>query len=120
MALHTDTPIHKTAYDLLGVVVAAARNMPRDVKLLIGGKLRDELLELFEHIYQANVAADKVPHIDQVRKRIQGVEVLLRLARDMRFIGTPVYGTAVSLTQSIGKQATAWRKHYTASHPPVA
>lgn len=119
MALHTDIQIHKTAYDLLAVVVAAVRNMPRDVKVLVGGKIRDELLDVFEHIYQANVARDKVPHIEAVRQRIQGVEVLLRLSRDMRFIATPAYASAVKLTQSIGKQATAWR-NYSATHPPVA
>ena len=119
MGLHTDTEIHKTAYDLLAVVVSAARNMPRDVKLLVGGKIRDELLEAFDHIYEANVARDKVPHIDGVRRRMQRVELLLRQSRDMRFISTPAYAAAVHLTQSIGRQATAWRK-YSATHPPVA
>lgn len=119
MGLHTDTPIHKTAYDLLGVVVALSRNMPRDVKLLTGGKIRDELLEVFEHIYQANKAQDKVPHIEDVRRRILRVEILLRLSRDMRFIDTDAYARAARLTESIGRQATAWRK-YSATHPPVA
>lgn len=119
MGLHTDIEIHKTAYDLFKVVIEAARNMPRDVKLLVGGKLRDELLEAFDHIYAANVARDKVPHIDNVRLRMQRVEILLRQSRDMRFITTPSYAAAVALTQSIGRQATAWRR-YSASHPPVA
>lgn len=119
MSLHTETEIHKTAYDLMRVVVDAARNMPRDVKLLMGGKIRDELLQVFEHIYQANIARDKVPHIDNVRRRLQGVELLLRLSRDMRYIPTTAYAKAVQLTQSIGRQATAWRK-YSASHAPAA
>lgn len=119
MGLHTDTQIHKVAYDLFNVAIAAARNMPRDVKVLVGGKIRDELLEVFEHIYLANVARDKVPHIDDVRRRIQRVELLLRSSRDMRFITVPAYAAAVQLTQSIGKQASAWRK-YSAAHPPVA
>src|SRR5262245_66625283 len=75
MGLHTDTEIHRTAYDLLVHCTNAARNMPRDVKLLAGGKIRDELLEVFEGIYQANSARDKVPHIDEVRKRIQRGEL---------------------------------------------
>lgn len=120
MGLHTDTEIHKTAYDLLQVVVVAARNMPKDVKLLTGGKIRDELLEVFEHIYQANVARDagKLPHIEGVRSRIQKVELLLRLARDMRFISTGVYARAIALTQSIGRQASGWRKAF-APHAPA-
>jgi hypothetical protein len=42
--------------------------MPRDVKLLMGGKIRDELLEVVRRIYAANVARDKVPHIEVVRR----------------------------------------------------
>ena len=34
MALHSDLPIYKVAYDLLAFVVQAERNMPRDVKQL--------------------------------------------------------------------------------------
>lgn len=121
MGLHTDTEIHKTAYDLLRVVVEAVRNMPKDVKLLTGGKIRDELLDVFEDIYQANVAraAAKVPHIDGVRSRMQRVEILLRLSRDMQFITTPAYARAIRLTQSIGRQATGWRKSF-ATHSPAA
>jgi hypothetical protein len=112
MALHTDLPIHKTAYDLMAVVVKAARNMPRDVKVLVGGKIRDELLEAFDHIYLANRAQDKVPHIDGVHKHILRAEILLRMSRDLKYIATSDYADAVQRTQSIGKQATAWRKHY--------
>ena len=121
MGLHSDTPIHKTCYDLFLVVVEAARNMPKDVKQLTGGKIRDELLEVFEDIYQANAARDaaKVQHIDGVRRRINRVEIQLRAARDMRFITTPAYAKAIALTQSIGRQATGWRKSF-ATHAPAA
>ena len=40
----------------------------------------------------------------------QAETVLLRLARDKRLISTGQYAKAVELTQSIGKQATGWRK----------
>lgn len=119
MAIHTQLPIHKTAYDLMAVVVKAARNMPRDVKVLVGGKIRDELLEAFDAIYLANRAQDKVPHIDNVHKHVLRAEILLRMSRDLGYIATSAYADAVERTQSIGKQATAWRKHY-APHSPVA
>jgi len=119
MGLHTDTEIYRTAYELFTVATTAARNMPRDVKLLVGGKIRDELLVAFDAIYLANVAKDKVPHIEGVRRSILRVELLLRQSVDMRFITRTAYGRAVLLTRSVGKQATAWKK-YSASHAPVA
>lgn len=119
MGLHTETAIYRTAYELFTVTTQAARSMPRDVKVLMGGKIRDELLHAFDAIYEANVARDKMAHIDGVRRSIQRVELLLRQSVDMRFITRPEYARAARLTQSIGKQATAWRK-YSASHAPVA
>lgn len=100
MGLHTDTEIYRTAYELFAVTTQAARNMPRDVKLLVGGKIRDELLETFDGIYAANVARDKVAHIDGVRRSIQRVELLLRQSVDMRFISRSEYARAAQLTQT--------------------
>ncbi len=119
MGLHTDTEIYGTTYTLFTVVNEAIRNMPRDVKAYMGGKIRDELLGAIDAIYMANAARDKVPHIEAVRRGILRVEVLLRQSVDLRFITRPAYAKAVELTRSVGKQSTAWRK-YSASHPPVA
>lgn len=118
MAIHSDLPIHKTAYDLFCVVTKAARNMPRDVKQLVGGKIRDEMLDAFDHIYFANRSKNKVPHIENVHRHILRAELMLRMSRDIGIVKTPAYAEAVELTRSIGKQATAWRR-YAAKQLPV-
>lgn len=111
MGLHTDLEIHKTAYDLLDLVVDdLVRNMPKDVKRAIGDKLRDECLELTVQIQTANMARDKAPHLLQLVRGLGVVKVLLRLSRDKRYIGTRKFAAATFLTTSIGKQANAWRK----------
>lgn len=117
MALHDQLPIHKDAYDLLGVVVELVRNMPREFKQSLGGELRDECLAMLVAIYRANCAADKVPHLSALIERLQVVILLLRLARDMHMISTKAFGRTVPLTVSIGKQATGWRNKYL---PPVS
>jgi len=58
MALHTELPIHKVAYDLAGLAIDLIKNMPREVKAVIGGELRDECLKLIVLIFRANVATD--------------------------------------------------------------
>lgn len=84
MAIHTELPIYKVAYDLLGVVVQLVRNMPREFKQSIGGKIRDECIEIATLVFRANVAADKAPHLLELLERLQVAELLLRLARDQR------------------------------------
>lgn len=110
MALHTSLPIYKVAYDLLDAVTDLAKNMPRDFKASIGGKLRDECVELVVLIFRANVSREKSQHLETLTERLQVTELLLRLSRDKRLISTGQYAKAVELTTSIGKQAHGWRR----------
>ena len=118
MALHTSLPIYKVAYDLLSLTTEVARNFPRDLKIVLGGKIRDECVDLTTLIGRANFSRDKVPHLDELLERIQVVELLLRLSRDKHYISTGQYARAIALTAQVGKQANGWRKHSAAS--PVA
>lgn len=110
MGLHSNLPIYKVSYDLIGVVVEAARQMPRDVKRLLGEKLRDECIELSLLIYDANVAADKKTPLGTLLRRVQAIEIMLRVSRDKQWLSTAHYARAVQLTDQIGKQATGWKK----------
>lgn len=110
MALHTDLPIYKQAYDFLDVVTDLAKNMPRDFKQSIGGKLRDEAVEITVLIFRANCAQEKAPHLSDLIERLQVAELLLRLSRDKRLIATSQYAKAIQLTGSIGRQAGGWRR----------
>ena len=82
MALHTDLEIHKVAEELLGLSLDLVRNIPRDIKQLVGAKIRDECLEVLVLIGRANMTRDKLPHINQLLESIWMLNYLLRaLAR---------------------------------------
>lgn len=110
MATHTQLPIYKVAYDLLDVVTDFVRNMPRDTKQSIGGKISAECIEIMVLVFRANVAQDKAPHLIDLIERLQVAELLIRLAKDKRLISIGAYAKAVELTTSIGKQANGWRR----------
>jgi hypothetical protein len=111
MALHHTLPIYKVTYELLMLATEATRHMPRDFKASMGGKVREECLELVVLIYRANAASDKVPFLTTMLERLQVAELLFRLSKDLRLIGVKQYARAIELTAAIGKQATGWRKH---------
>ncbi len=117
MAIHTNLPIYKVAYDLLDAATELAKNMPRDFKAQIGGKLRDECIEITVLIFRANTAREKAPHLLDLLERLQVAELLLRLSVDKRLISKPQYAKTVALTNSIGKQANGWRR---SASSPVA
>jgi len=61
MALHTTLPIYRVAYELFDVITDLAKNMPRDFKHSIGGKLRDECVDIVTLIFRANAEITGVP-----------------------------------------------------------
>lgn len=63
MAMHTDLPIHKVAFDLLSLATDVTRNIPRDFKAGLGAKVRDECIEVMVLIARANAARDKQQHL---------------------------------------------------------
>ena len=110
MAIHTQLPIYKVAYDLLVVVTGAVKSMPRDLKRNIGEKISNECTEITVLIFRANAAHEKEPYLMKLLERLQVAELLLRLSMDMRLISQKAYSSAVEKTTSIGKQANGWRR----------
>lgn len=110
MANHTTLPIYKVAYNLLDAVTDLAKNMPRDFKQSIGGKLRDECVDVVTLIFRANCSRDKAQHLESLIERLQVMELLLRLSRDKHLISTGQYAKAIEITGAVGKQAGGWRR----------
>ena len=110
MAISTNLPIYKVAYDLLNVTTELVKHMPRDFKNSIGSKISAECVEIVVLIFRANCAREKAPHLGELIERLQVAELLLRLSRDKRLISTSGYAQAIELTSSVGKQASGWRR----------
>lgn len=117
MAIHTALPIYKEAYELLKLATTITKNMPKDFKASVGGEIRALCVQSVLLIARANAAQDKAPHLSTLLEQIHAVEILFRLAKDMRFISTGQYANAIQTTDAIGKQANGWRKSAVASAP---
>ncbi len=110
MALHYELEIHRTAYDLLGEAVEAVRQMPRDLKPMLGRTITDGCLALDLDIRAANIAADKVPHLDRLLAHLSTIETCVRLCRDREYLTRRAYTNLITRTQQIGRQANGWKK----------
>ena len=110
MAQYQHLPIYKGTYDLLLRVMIATKDFPREYKYTLGQKLRDEVLELIIFIYRANSTPDRGVHIVAIVERVQLVEVMLRLAHDMRILSRGHYAGMAEMTDSLARQAQGWLK----------
>lgn len=114
MALHTDLEIHKVAEELLGLSLDLVRNIPRDLKQVVGAKIRDECLQVLVLIGRANMTRDKLPHINQLLESIWMLDYLLRALTNRGLISKGQHAKAMKMTASVGRQANAWKKSATA------
>ena len=111
MAQYKHLPIYKATYDLLHQITRITRNYPRDFKFSMGQKLRDETVDLVVFIYKANsLQRSRHEFLMQIVERMQVVELLLRLSKDMRLLSVKQFSETVLLTDSIGRQAQGWLK----------
>ncbi len=114
MALHTDLEIHKVAEDLLGLSLDLVRNIPRDLKQVVGAKIRDECLQVLVLIGRANMTREKLPHINLLLESIWMLNYLLRALTNRGLISKGQHAKAMMMTASVGRQANAWKKSATA------
>lgn len=110
MALHTDTEIYKTTYDLSKLAIQLVANMPRNYKADFGAELRRRCMSLVMRTYEANTSEDKPSVLKRMRQEVEAVNLALRLSVDLRLISRKQYAAAIGLTTSIAKQATGWQK----------
>lgn len=109
MAIHSELPIYKVAYDLCGVCIDFVRHMPHDVKKNIGDRILDECAAVVDLIRRANIAQDKAPVIDALLGRLHLAEFYIRLSCDKRLIGRKQYAAAIALSDRVGRQASGWK-----------
>lgn len=115
MALYTTLEIYRAAYGLLKACADPLTKMPKNARAVFGVRLRDRLLDMVELIREANVATDKVPHLDILLRSHREAELLLRLFHDKRYLSHGQYACAIEFSVSLGRQANGWRNKYVSS-----
>lgn len=122
MSIHSDTEIYATATALRQALAPAIVNMRRDAKEFFGHKLYDESMWMAVLIRRMNIArgADKLLHIDHLFEQLEVVTCTIRDCRELRFLPNSTFERTAPLTESIGRQATALRKHFAPAPSPAA
>ncbi len=117
MAITQHLPIYQLARDLTSLAADLTKNMPRDFKRTLGEKVLVECIDMSILIFRANVAEGqgRLDFIQQLLERNQVVELILRLCVDRRLISQAQYARAIEITDSLGRQATGWKKHAAAT-----
>lgn len=111
MAQYKHLPIYKTTYELLEMVTRKTKDFPRAFKYSLGDKIRDECIDLVISIYKANSTKQRQDFIQHIIDRVQVIELMLRLSKDMHLINVASFSEIVTLTDSLARQAQGWIKY---------
>lgn len=109
MALHNTLPIYQSVFELMSFAADITRNIPRAFKRQFADQLMSVCTGMAVRVRRANIAENKLPHLNQLLEDVEVAEVLLRLFKEKRWISIPQYSAAILLTASVGKQAGGWR-----------
>ena len=111
MAQYQHLPIYKVTYELLLQITRITKEFPRDYKHSLAAKLREEAVDLVVFIYKANsIRADRARNVCAILERLQVIELLVRLCKDLRLMSIKQFSETVALTDSLGRQAQGWLK----------
>jgi hypothetical protein len=111
MAQYQHLPIYKVTYELLQQITRVTKEFPRDYRHSLAAKLREESVDLVVFIYKANsIRSERARHVAAILERMQVIELLVRLCKDLRLMSIKQFSETVALTDSVGRQAQGWLK----------
>ena len=118
MALFTELPLYKAAYDLLMDIYQRTTHFPREHKYSLGERLKIEITEVLINIYKANSfkAEDRLEAIQAARLNIEVVRMLVRLSRDLKIIGLKGFVATNIKIEEVSRQLSSWRKYTARAH----
>ena len=108
MALSTNLPIYRPAYELLKLLAKLTQQYPRGYRQGLAREVFAESQAVVVGIFRANCAASKGPLIEEVREHLDTLRLLLRLSADLHLISPAQHGATAEFTDAIGKQAAGW------------
>ena len=103
--------VYKKAMDLTIYLEKIVRNFSRYHKYTLGSELREKSREIVGVLIAANSKAEKLALLLELREKLEGLQVLLRISKEVRaFASFTSYAYAANLTGELSRQNEGWIK----------
>ncbi len=111
VARYEHLPIYKKAMDLTIYFEKIVRNFSRYNKYTLGSELRESSREIVGLIIKANSTTMKRPLLLKLRERLEGLNVLIRICKEVKaFNRFNSFVNASNLVIDISRQNEGWIK----------
>jgi len=98
------------AYSLALWLIAKTEAMPRSHRFTLGGRIYEHSLDLVGALTQATFTRNKTAALETAGDRVNGLRILLRLAKDLHLFAFDPYIHATARLDEIGRMIGGWRK----------
>lgn len=113
MTLTVDLPVFKQTYELVSLLLDYVVVFPKLYKHTLGSRLVDTSIALFEYISLANRSGKnrqvREKYLSDFLVKFESLKTLIRLCTEKKLFSMKQAARLALLTNSIGKQATAWK-----------
>ncbi|MDE6879504.1 MAG: four helix bundle protein [Odoribacter sp.] len=110
MGMFYELPVYKATYDILVELYHMVQKMPREHKFVLGEKLKEECMEIFLEIYQANTVAEKREYLRRATLHLLRLRVMLRVCNDLRLMNMERFIKLNEKVESVSRQLAGWEK----------
>jgi len=107
-----DLIIFQKTYDLILWIFPMINRFPKKQRFVLGQQIENELLEIIKDIILANNERNKTEILKRISVRLDTLRILIRLAKDLKFLSIKQYENAAVKMNEIGKLLSGWMKKF--------
>jgi four helix bundle protein len=107
-----DLIIFQKTYDLIIWIFPMINRFPKKQRFVLGQQIENELLGIIKDIILANNERNKTEILKRISVRLDTLRILIRLAKDLKFLSIKQYGNAAVKMNEIGKLLSGWMKKF--------
>ena len=104
----SDLTIFEKHYELTLWLYPTVSKFPKHQRFVLGQQLHSLCLAVLQDLLCAGQSLDKRPHLEQASVHLDQLRMLVRLAKDLRFISVRQYGFAADKINEVGKMLGGW------------
>jgi hypothetical protein len=111
---HTNLKIYIESYKLLEMITHTTKIMRRDLKYSLGEQMNNSCLEILVCIFKANKTKcinERVNWLVELEHYVEVLGLLVRLAHDLKVLGTSKYSDLIPRIDDIKTQCRKWKRY---------
>lgn len=104
--------IYQKTYDLILYLFPILNRFPKSQKFVLAQQIENTTLEIAKLIVQANLERNKIGSLKRIDIELEKLRLLIRLAKDLKFISLKRYEYISRMTSEIGRLLGGWIKKF--------